>query len=1496
MAAQQDTSTLTGWFKWAYEPLDKSEVESGILIQQSPIFIWPGIYDGVHVHDTLALNLSKWGWLYGQFIAASVSTSYLPDPAIYVQPSVMPHRYGQPVQLMYMATRYDMIREGALADNLVYIDNHRWYDVPGRLENPYLQDTCFALVPIHQNVWGLELTLLLSDSLIFNNIGWDIDSFEIDAGDGLGWRTAWPDSLIAITYSAEGRKEIRIRVTQGTDTYLAQTYLLIKEYEIGGRGGDGMPYNTENPEIISLDGVALNIFSSCSDNKIRHPLIVVEGYPNFSKVDDELFGKILSKEGLNDWLNEQEYDIIWVDWLDNASSVETQANRLINVIDWVNQRKRTDGSNEPNVMIGASFGGLVGKYAMLHMHNILGRDSEVETFFTYDSPLKGANLPVGMQAFLRDLEKQIEGFGGSIAPLQQALVLLDGPAPKQMLLKRVELNWNGSEFDFQLSDGPFMALQNQIADMESIRSMDNICRFITLSNGADAGFTQVYLEPKQKILDFFLDLDEIPGVKVWGNEVPEWCYDVRIEAQAYSADNINTDIYSRRIWSINYCWGNQIKEQGSLVWNIDSPLGLDNAPGGWTNLGLDMLSNGVESMKPDIPYAKELTFSLLPAYSFIPTVSSLDMPLGTDRYTNTPSGGPSVLRWSVSTEATPLSWNENLSDFNQDHVSMDGRIAALLISELAPATVQDLVPPLLTGEIYNFGKTSPIQNEPISTPCTINENVILSNGAQIWINRLNKIGYISSSNPQNAAPQSFHVSVPGVSCAGDEEEVVVVIDDGGRIVIGEVQGITVNTGKLSFMPTSTVFVKNGGEIILTQSPQNNLILQGGQGTIFSGGKIDARWGSRIIIRNGSTLTVKSGGLLRLSQYSALEVEDGGKLILEPGAIVQLWDGQTPDGNASIHIQNGGELEWQGDIQFSGNGYFQFDQGHIFTLLNDFNLAGMGKDFRFIKLNNGANLEIMGLNMDLSNGAVEYESNTGIIQYNGAATINNMVFRSVPNGSTNANAVSLFYPQSVLIENSLFKKVVGVTTHSYQGTVNGYLIDKCRFDHNERGLIADASKFITVKNSQFTDCDNAMWLDGVTYFYGYNLSIKLIDYPSMSAPAVIINNTPFYRLHASLIDGYEQGIYMDESSSTINKSNIFLYNSSIRDCNDGIYVPNGGTGPDRGMVLMDCSSLHNNQFGINGKDVLLSIDAIINSGTHKNLGVTPNTFSNGQNMYNGDNILHICYDQRDESQVLARQNQWSSSNANGEPNPSIDFLIKKKLGPVGCFSNIQPNIPVIYQPVSIGAFYVCPEPPRLPEGPSGPQIPDPNITGTAPEDQCSFQYQGDGMLSVHDNYTKGMHHFYYEEFEEAFGWFQPVADIPNSSRNNLSGVCRKYIDESRIMVTALSALINGDQPNYNPDGINGSANIIDNPEKVQLSEVNDISIFPNPAKDNIVVQSNVEDGIIQVVHSTGQLMLQRPVSTGTTTINVETLNEGIYEVRIFSVDGHIIEHQRVMIQR
>lgn len=69
----QDTTTLDGKIRSLFEPLDKTEMATDILIQQTPVFLWPGVYDGNHVPDSLALSRAQWGTLYGQFRDARVN-------------------------------------------------------------------------------------------------------------------------------------------------------------------------------------------------------------------------------------------------------------------------------------------------------------------------------------------------------------------------------------------------------------------------------------------------------------------------------------------------------------------------------------------------------------------------------------------------------------------------------------------------------------------------------------------------------------------------------------------------------------------------------------------------------------------------------------------------------------------------------------------------------------------------------------------------------------------------------------------------------------------------------------------------------------------------------------------------------------------------------------------------------------------------------------------------------------------------------------------------------------------------------------------------------------------------------------------------------------------------------------------------------------------------------------------------------------------------------
>jgi surfactin synthase thioesterase subunit len=78
----------------------------------------------------------------------------------------------------------------------------------------------------------------------------------------------------------------------------------------------------------------------------------------------------------------QEYDIIYVNWTNGTDDIKENAKVLKAVIDWVNTNKQGD---EPNVLLGQSMGGLIGRYTLAKMEKD-GQHHDVRLFIAHDSP------------------------------------------------------------------------------------------------------------------------------------------------------------------------------------------------------------------------------------------------------------------------------------------------------------------------------------------------------------------------------------------------------------------------------------------------------------------------------------------------------------------------------------------------------------------------------------------------------------------------------------------------------------------------------------------------------------------------------------------------------------------------------------------------------------------------------------------------------------------------------------------------------------------------------------------------------------------------------------------------------------------------------------------------------------------------------------------------------------------------------------------------------
>ncbi|MFV0572242.1 MAG: hypothetical protein ACK5M1_07420 [Xanthomarina gelatinilytica] len=150
-----------------------------------------------------------------------------------------------------------------------------------------------------------------------------------------------------------------------------------------------------------------------NQTEITRPLIIAEGFDPGSVLNpEEGYGtedifdfdeRINNNAGnalrnlIDPTNNNQEYDIIYVNWTNGTDAIQENALVLREVINWVNTNKQ---GSEPNVLLGQSMGGVIGRYTLANMEAD-GETHDVRLFVAHDSPMQGANTPLSIQYFSR---------------------------------------------------------------------------------------------------------------------------------------------------------------------------------------------------------------------------------------------------------------------------------------------------------------------------------------------------------------------------------------------------------------------------------------------------------------------------------------------------------------------------------------------------------------------------------------------------------------------------------------------------------------------------------------------------------------------------------------------------------------------------------------------------------------------------------------------------------------------------------------------------------------------------------------------------------------------------------------------------------------------------------------------------------------------------------------------------------------------------------------
>lgn len=663
--AQDEVNTeFINRMNYIFSPLEKNRVPNGLLLDYSMEFTELKNYNGI-LTDSNKLSADILREIYSTVFTSAIHTNaggfYSPD---YIDSIWQLQRQPGIITLSGVYYNYSRFRDDAVSTNLITVSNEQVYDryVNGVWQNPYQTETVFAMSPPLQVYSGKTFQVALPSNLWFTNNSGSVSSIAVNFNDGAGYRTLTMGQAVNINYAETGSKTWTFRLTLSNNTTLySHTEMKIEpepnDYGSGGcsscrfpRPGGPVFLIADDPYLGELGEGWITIDYANADLRLHNPLIVVEGFdPGYLLRPENQFGETsfftfrdqlrLSGSNLDVLLrgNNQQYDIIYVDWRRGADYLQRNGYFLERVIRWVNEQKAIDGIVAPNVVLGQSMGGVITRWALRDMEN-RNLNHQTRLFISWDAPQLGANVPVAYQhayrhansLFLQSAIPYLLGGNSTIRMVKNALRLSDYPAPSQMLYNKID-------YYGQLNNTAHNTWQTELRNM----GYPQQCRNVAVSNGSECGAGQGFQpgaillsingKANTSLLGDIIGMPFLPLVGYFTGQpalflgvLPgrnDFVFDFQCNAQPESS---TIQIYKGKItytkkvlWLVNV----NTTITNRVSYSDPSVLPIDGTPGGMYDIGLNTQNPFL------LLFAQKynLSISSIPQFNFMPTVSALDI-------------------------------------------------------------------------------------------------------------------------------------------------------------------------------------------------------------------------------------------------------------------------------------------------------------------------------------------------------------------------------------------------------------------------------------------------------------------------------------------------------------------------------------------------------------------------------------------------------------------------------------------------------------------------------------------------------------------------------------------------------------------------------------------------------------------------------------------------------------------------------------------------------
>lgn len=915
--------------------VDLSLVPSGLLYDHGVPYITLRPFRGT-ITDSSKANTLTYGLVYASLTSMAVDNSKaLAPPDDYMAAMDSTTINSTLIPIVGLHQEYYRIDSSAVEDSLFTVSGDNLLDVLPRPRSPYVKNEAFMLAPATDRTNQSNPSFFIDSTLFYTNTGKTIDSLLMDKGNGQGYGLVNFNQPIPVNFVTDGRKNFKIKIVY-TDASTYET-----NFDINVFGTQTKTYS-DSPDMDYAIGAnplnvggTINVYLACGHERIEKPFIWAEAFnPSIGYVETNLtpaaiLARLNHEAGevdglpLRIYLEENGYDLIVLDYVDGAAELSRTARFIEEAIGWVNTQKHSAGSNAKNVILGQSMGGVATMQALKEMENA-EIDHECEKFIVFDSPIRGANIPMVAQASLLDMSTLWVNLPYSfddrflfqfVSPMKDLLKTLYTPATRTMITEQcddVTIGFgsvSAREETGDLIDRDTESLfDDYYAELHDPSSggMPNDCEVLVITNGSNAGISgKQPFEPGDLILRADIDHMVIGAIAAqlienetgtdyfesgaWSSDIVEgglgllgWLAGgvLEMDIQFFAMKNTpdfkyyDCDIYIHPLWL-------PLTSPIVVHYNTaerETPSEYDHIPGGFFGAGV----NGI-FFPPESVFNDALSTFKMHTYCFTPTGSVLNYDDGTGytwrnntlRSFDDPSSDltagfmPGVDSYfafsgSVTYDNDPASGSYK----NTAHTWFREDQTRYLLYHLVGNNELDGITSISTGTTFNYGVTnlSPTtdfeSSLPIRTSGILESSLTVSN-AQYNVNANQHIGL----TPSPYAPEV-----------------------------------------LGFPQLNSHFVLNLGPVcddpavILTL--ENNANMNVGDGNTRTGSVLVGE-GHEIIVRSGAVLTIKSGSTVKLHSLAALRIENGGTVIIEDDASLIAEYGST------LHYYDGGSIKLHG---------------------------------------------------------------------------------------------------------------------------------------------------------------------------------------------------------------------------------------------------------------------------------------------------------------------------------------------------------------------------------------------------------------------------------------------------------------------------------------------------------------------------------------------------------------------------------------------------------